>query len=165
MSNMKSMDSIVSKGQWLIQDWDPKDVPTDPDVLLEWYEKHGHGRMFDNLIVNSGLIEMAKRNINTSSSINDRMQVGSSNTPTLPTQTAIVSSIRGIDVTSATLSGTTERYLGGMGYHSTLQNTVGEMGLLASNGVLMSRVVVTPTFALIPGRAYTVMAMITHTSG
>ena len=162
---MKSTDGIISKGRWLIQDWDPKDVPTDPDVLLEWYEKHGHGRMFDNLIVNSGLIEMAKRNIGTSSTINDEIRVGSSNTPTLPTQSSFVNRIRDIQLTSATISGTTERYLGTMGSHSALSNTVGEMGLMASNDVLISRVVITPTFVMIPGRLYTVMAMITHTSG
>ena len=98
--------SIHRKGYWLIQEWDPADVPTDPDALLRAYLE-GRGRIIQNIITNVGIAEMAKRSLGLSSSSNNKILIGSSNTPTpQAAQTALTTQTGSVNVSSRTLEGT-----------------------------------------------------------
>ena len=165
---MSGTGGIISKGRWLIQDWDPDDVPTDPDVLLEAYEK-GHGRMEDNLITDRGLREMARRNLGQSTTWNGRIGFGSSNTPgPLPSQNALIRPRLAFEFTETpSPRGTTERYVftfDGDTFGTTLnRNRVGEMGIHTRPGTgLISRVIFDPILVLDVNRTYTVLILVTH---
>ena len=156
---------IRHKGRWLIQEWENAQAPpAEPEDLLRAYSE-GRGRMINNIITNTGLVEMAKRNAGVSSSSNNKMLLGSSNTPTpLATQTALTSQTGSVNLTSRTIEGTTERYLANATTASVSNNNLGELGL-AANSILISRVVVNPKILFTVSRTYTLMALITHQAG
>ena len=159
--------TIIRKGRWLIQEWDTewyeKYKPT-IDYLLRMY-RAGKGRMIDNVITNAGIAEMAKRNAGVSSSSNNKMLLGSANTPTpLASQTALSSQTGSVNLTSRTIEGTTERYLGSATTASVSNNNLGEIGL-AANTILISRVVVNPRILFNSGRTYTLMSLIANSAG
>ena len=155
-------ETIKHKGTWYIQEWDTGTEPTDPDEILKAY-REGKGRKIDNVITNVGLIEMAKRNIGTSSSDNNKIFVGASATPTpMASQTALTTKTGERSVTSRTLQGTTERYLTTITRgHVGSNKWIGEMGLAASS-ILISRVIVNPRFQLAENKTYTLMSLMTH---
>ena len=152
--------TIRHKGRWLIQEWDAP-PPMDPDYLLKAY-KEGKGRMINNVITNVGIAEMAKRNTGQSSLSNNKMLLGSANTPTpLASQTGLTTQTGSVNITSRTLQGTTERYLATATTASVTNNYLGELGL-AANTILISRVVVNPKILFTTGKTYTLMALMTH---
>ena len=157
--------SIHRKGYWLIQEWDPADVPTDPDALLRAYLE-GRGRIIQNIITNVGIAEMAKRSLGLSSSSNNKILIGSSNTPTpQAAQTALTTQTGSVNVSSRTLEGTTERYLATVTSGSVgADKNIGELGL-AANAILISRVVVNPRLLLSSTKTYTTMSLIVNSAG
>lgn len=175
---------MKTSGEWYIAEWDQ--VPTeDIDDLLNIHREieeniNTSAKPYwaihdDNLILTSGLEEIAKRSLGyyAGSVTNDRFRLGSANTPTpLPTQTDLVAPIRDVHITNRSLLGTTERYFTTIARSATHTNTIGEFGLLSSyvstrvpTRVVMSRLVVNPRFDLLVGRTYTIMTTVTHSAG
>ena len=155
-------ETITHKCRWLIQEWDDESAKDlTPEDLLKAY-KEGKGRMIDNVTTNVGIVEMAKRNTGQSSNSNNKMLLGSANTPTpLASQTALSAQTGSVNLTSRTVEGTTERYLATATTASVSNNNLGEMGL-ASNTILISRVVVNPRILFLSGKTYTLMALMAH---
>ena len=156
--------TIRHRGSWLIQAWDAA-PPTDPDVLLRAYHE-GRGRLIQNIITNTGLQEMAKRNLGLSSTSNNKILLGSANTPTpQAAQTSLTAQTGSVNVSSRTLEGTVERYLATITSGSVGSNkNIGELGL-AANAILISRVVVNPRLLLSPTKTYTTMSLIVNSAG
>ena len=150
------------KGTWYILESDRK---LDPEEVVKKCEK-GEGQIVHNIITNTGLVEIAKRNIGTSTSTNNKLIIGSENTPTpMASDTAIASQTASVDITDRTIDGTTERYHVTVDTDTVGSNSkvIGTMGI-AADTILFSRVIFSAPLTMISNRTYNITIFVAHTN-